>query len=166
MYTPFKWTSVFTRGVMLIALSSGVLTALTACTTAQTGSNVGRADVRVAQEVVYGQILKLRTVRIDGSNTGQGSGAGLAVGGIAGATAGGSSSNQALSTIGGGLLGSIIGGGAEEKLTRSEGVEMVIKLDDGRTIAMIQEAGNDKFAVGQKVRIMSVNGYSRVVVDE
>ena len=148
---------------LLTALSIIAAASLSACTTAQTGSNVGRTEVRVMQEVVYGQIIKIRTVRIDGTNSGQGANAGLAVGGIAGATARGSNTQPGMPTIGGSVLGSLIGQGAESQITRSEGLEMIIKLTDGRTVAIVQEAGNDKFEVGQSVRVMTVNNVSRVV---
>lgn len=154
------------RQSICLALMCASTMVLNACTPALTGSNFGRNEVRVINEVYYGTIKHLRTVNIDGANTGQGTAAGAASGALAGNTFGGSGVNQAFATIGGGLLGGIVGSGAEEKISSSRGLEMLIVLEGGRPIAIVQQPGRDQFSVGQRVRVMSANGYSRVVPDQ
>jgi outer membrane lipoprotein SlyB len=51
----------------------------------------------------------------------------------------------------------------EEGLTRTQGVEITVREDDGSMRAYVQQVQeNEIFRVGDRVRIMSVNGTSRV----
>ena len=56
-----------------------------------------------------------------------------------------------------------MGAAAEEGLTRTQGVEITVREDDGTMRAYVQEVEpNQVFRVGERVRIMTVNGTSRV----
>jgi outer membrane lipoprotein SlyB len=66
-----------------------------------------------------------------------------------------------------GVIGAVVGGMAgaatEEGVTRSQGVEITVTEDDGQTRAFVQEAvDNVTFAPGDRVRVLTVNGESRV----
>ena len=61
------------------------------------------------------------------------------------------------------ILGGLLGAAAEEGLTRTQGVEITVREDDGSMRAYVQEVEpNQIFRVGERVRIMTVNGTSRV----
>ena len=63
----------------------------------------------------------------------------------------------------GALAGGLLGAAAEEGLTRSQGVEITVREDDGSLRAYVQQVQpNEIFRVGERVRIMTVNGTSRV----
>ena len=63
----------------------------------------------------------------------------------------------------GAVAGGLMGAAAEEGLTRTQGVEITVREDDGTLRAYVQEVEpNQVFKVGQRVRIMTVNGTSRV----
>ena len=48
-------------------------------------------------------------------------------------------------------------------ITRAQGVEITVREDDGNMRAYVQEVEpNQVFRVGQRVRIMTVNGTSRI----
>jgi outer membrane lipoprotein SlyB len=86
--------------------------------------------------------------------------AGGAVGGIAGSTVGtGKTSNVAavVGAVGGGLAGQAM----EEGVTRKNGVEITVRLESGEMRAIVQDAA-DKFVTGQKVRLLTQNGITRV----
>ena len=58
-----------------------------------------------------------------------------------------------------------VGAGAavEEGVTRSQGVEITVKLDSGRIVAIVQGLSpHEKFAVGDQVRVLTSGGTSRV----
>ena len=63
----------------------------------------------------------------------------------------------------GAVAGGLLGAAAEEGLTRTQGVEITVREDDGTLRAYVQEVEpNQVFRVGERVRIMTVNGTSRV----
>ena len=63
----------------------------------------------------------------------------------------------------GALAGGLIGAAAEEGLTRTQGVEITVREDDGSMRAYVQEVQpNEVFRVGERVRISTVGGTSRV----
>ncbi|UYZ84071.1 hypothetical protein MTZ49_00330 [Entomomonas sp. E2T0] len=128
----------------------------------------GREEVRNIQNVTLGTILNLRPVRIDGSRSGVGAGAGAIAGGAAGASGGANSFGDAAGAVVGAVIGAVavglIGTVTEEGLTRTDGVEMIIKQDgeDGRLISIVQEVDpNQIIRVGDRVYII-VNSYNKV----
>ena len=150
---------------IVLAGFSAVL--LMGCTTPLTSSNFSRSEARIIQEVDYGLVVGARSVIIDGTSTGQGSGTGTIVGGLGGSTIGTGNMNI-LATAGGALFGSVAGGGLEERVTRASGVELIIKLDStGKKIAFVQEVSVPPLLVGQRIRMTSGGGgVTRVIADD
>jgi outer membrane lipoprotein SlyB len=146
---------------VLIVLSSS----LCGCTTDLTNDHYTATDVRAMADVNFGKILHLREVTIDGSNSGIGSNGGSSLGSIAGASNGFGLKSFATSAAGG-MFGAIVGTGAEEAATRKHGLELIIQLDNGRNVAVVQEKDKTAFHVGQRVRVMVLGSGSRVVPDE
>jgi outer membrane lipoprotein SlyB len=68
-------------------------------------------------------------------------------------------SRQALGTI----AGAAVGQGVATALSREEGVELIVKLRNGRDIVVVQGEGADQFAPGEAVAVVSVDGRARVV---
>ena len=62
-----------------------------------------------------------------------------------------------LGAVAGGMAGSAIEGGTSHKA----GVEITVKLDNGQLVAIVQEA-DEEFHPGERVRILSGSGTSRV----
>jgi outer membrane lipoprotein SlyB len=63
----------------------------------------------------------------------------------------------------GAVAGGLLGAMTEEGLTRAQGVEITVREDDGSLRAYVQEVEeNQVFRVGERVRILTVNGTSRV----
>ncbi|MGF1723543.1 glycine zipper 2TM domain-containing protein [Photobacterium nomapromontoriensis] len=136
------------------------------CSSNPYGDSYGVADTRTIQQVYYGTITKLEPVTIEGEGEGQmiGALAGAAVGGILGSKVGGGSGSD-IAAIGGGLLGGYAGSKAGEGVTRRNGVNITIKMDNtGKTVAVVQEANpNMMFRVGQRVRVNMDGSTARVV---
>lgn len=153
------------KQIIKLVVAAIMVGSLTACSTALTANNYNPSEARIVQEVSYGKIVSMRFVTIDGTNSGQG----VATGGLAGAIAGstyGTGNVNVLATAAGGLLGSVFGQGAEEAVTRKNGVELIIALSDGRTVALVQEVSqNTIFEIGQRVRLMASGSSTRVTPD-
>lgn len=147
---------------LLLAASLGGALLLSGCASNLSGSSYSRSDARAVQTVRMGTVESLRAVQIEGTRTPIGALAGTAVGGIAGSGIGGGRGST-IATVLGGVAGGMAGAAVEEGITRQQGVEIVVREDDGSTRAYVQAVDpNQQFRVGDRVRIASVNGTSRV----
>ena len=52
------------------------------------------------------------------------------------------------------VAGGAVGAGAEKSVTKQNGVELRVKLDDGRVVNVTQTLGDDYFVPGQRVRVL------------
>ena len=150
------------RKPTLLITSLAAMLALGGCQSSLTGDTYSRDEARAVQTVRMGTIESLRPVQIEGTKTPIGAGAGAVVGGIGGSTLGGGRGSAVLAVVGA-VAGGLLGAAAEEGLTRTQGVEITVREDDGTLRAYVQEVEpNQVFRVGERVRIMTVNGTSRV----
>ena len=125
------------------------------------GGNYTRGQVRGEQSVRLGTVESVRDVVIDARDTGTGTLAGAAIGGVAGSTVGGGYRANAAGAIAGALVGGIIGSAVEKNSNDRRGVEVTIRLEGGRLIAITQEK-DEEFRAGDRVRILSGQGTTRV----
>jgi len=125
------------------------------------GGNYTRGQVRGEQLVRFGSVESVRDVIIDARDTGTGTLAGAAIGGVAGSTVGGGSRANAVGAIAGAVVGGIIGNAMEKSGNDRKGVEVTIRLESGNVIAVTQEK-DEEFRVGDRVRILSGQGTTRV----
>lgn len=113
------------------------------------------------QVVRLGTVQAVRPVTIQPERT---SGAGVvgggALGGVAGSAVGGGR-GQVLATIGGGLLGAYAGDRIEQSARTTRGLEITVLLDNGET-RVIAQADDVPISVGQRVRVISGGGPTRV----
>jgi outer membrane lipoprotein SlyB len=146
----------------LVVLLLSFVAVLSGCASDLSGDSYSRSEVRRAQQVEYGEIISLRTVQIEGTKSPVGAGAGAVVGGVGGSTLGGGKGSTIMAVIGA-VAGGMAGAAVEEGVTRSQGVEITVKLDSGRIIAIVQGLSpHEKFAVGDQVRVLTSRGTSRV----
>jgi outer membrane lipoprotein SlyB len=137
-------------------------TGLAGCASDLSGESYSRSEARTVQRVEYGIIEQLRPVKIEGTKTPIGAGAGAAVGGIAGSSIRGGKTGQVMAVIGA-VAGGMAGAAIEEGVTRTTGVEITLKMDDGRTIAVVQGLSpNERYSVGDRVRVISSGQATRV----
>lgn len=135
---------------------------LAGCASKLTGDAYSRDEVRKPQVVRMGVIEALRPVKIEGTKTNIGSAAGAAVGGIAGSEIGGGRGSIVAAVIGA-VAGGMAGAAIEEGITRTQGVEITVREDSGQLRAYVQELNEGElFRIGDRVRILTVNGTSRV----
>lgn len=149
---------VFAR--LLAVVLAGALV-LGGCAPSLSGSAYSRSQTQLAQQVQMGYVESVREVRIEGTKTPIGAGAGAALGGLAASNIGGGR-GQAAATIGGVLLGGLIGAAAEEGITRQPGLEITVRLDDGRYLAVTQ-AADEPYYPGERVRVLTAyDGTARI----
>jgi len=144
--------------LLLLALSPSVL--LSGCPAGLGSADYSREQARHPQEVQMGVVESVRVVRIEGTKSAVGPAAGAVVGGVAGSTVGGGRGSVIGATVGA-VLGGLGGAAAEEAVTRQEGLEITVKLDSGRLLAITQGKDED-FRVGDRVRLLSGGGVTRV----
>ena len=150
------------KSVLLVASVTTLSLLLGGCASSLTGDSYSRDEARRVQTVCMGTIESLRPVKIEGTKTPIGGGAGAIVGGVAGSGVGGGRGSVVAAVIGA-VAGGLLGSAAEEGITRTQGVEITVREDDGSMRAYVQQVQeNEIFRVGDRVRIMTVDGTSRV----
>lgn len=142
----------------LIIIAIAALT-LGACAS-QSGSSYERSQTRGEQSVRLGVVESVRNVTIEGTKSGVGAVAGAAVGGIGGSSVGGGKGSTAGAVVGA-VLGGLAGNAIEDSTTKQAGIEITVKLDNGQLTAITQ-AADEVFRPGERVRILSGSGVTRV----
>lgn len=142
------------------ALVIAAMLVLAGCASGTGGKDYSRTQARSAQEVQMGIVESVRAVNIEGTKSPIGAGAGAVVGGVAGSTVGSGRGSVVGAAIGA-VLGGLGGAAAEEAITRDKGVEITVKLDSGRLLAVTQ-AADESFQVGDRVRVLTGGGATRV----
>ncbi len=136
--------------------------AASGCASSLSGDSYSRDDARRVQTVRMGNVVGVRPVKIEGTKSPVGTGAGAIIGGIGGSAVGGGR-GAAVATVLGAVAGGLMGSAAEEGITRTQGIEITVREDDGVMRAYVQEMNDQEFfRVGERVRILTVNGTSRV----
>ena len=146
----------------LLKIATLILTTLilTACASSRSGDVYTREQARREMTVRHGIVESVREVLMEGTHSGTGTMAGAAIGGVAGSNIGGGR-GSIVGAIVGALIGGMAGSAAEENLTKKNALEITVRLDNGQTVAVVQEMG-DVFHPGQRVRVLSDYHSSRV----
>ena len=134
--------------------------ALAGCATSKSGDVYSRDEALREQTVRLATVESVRPVTIQGTRSGIGAAAGGVVGGVTGSGVGqgrGSTVAGVLGAVAGGVAGQAI----EEGTTRKAGVEITVRLQSGELRAIVQEE-TDKFVPGQRVRLLTSGGVTRV----
>lgn len=142
--------------IFLLALS----VMLSACTNPPSGNTYSTTEAGKMQDVQFGTVVSVRDVMIEQNSTDTGQVTGAMIGGVAGSEVGkgkGKVVGSIAGAVAGGAIGSIIDRNAQAK----PGVEVIIELDSGRTVALVQLA-DQEFVEGDEVKIITRDGKSRV----
>lgn len=148
-----KLTHVIIAGILSVTVIG--------CASSNSGAVYTRDEARKVQTVKTGVVEGVRQVKLEGTKTPIGTGAGAVVGGVAGGSIGGGGRTSAVAAVLGAVAGGIVGAMAEEGITRKDALEITVKLDGGGLIAIVQEA-DEAFNIGEQVRIIENGENSRV----
>jgi len=149
--------------VSLLLTTLFLLSNLSGCAHSTAGNVYKRGQARQVQNVKFGTVQHVRLVRIEGTKSSVGSTGGAVIGGIAGTKIGGGRGTLIASILGA-IAGGVAGAAMEEGVTRRDGLEITVKLDDGNTIAVVQAMSSNEapFQAGQRVRVLSDYNETRV----
>jgi outer membrane lipoprotein SlyB len=123
---------------------------------------VDRSDAQRMQTVFLATVVSIDRVILSGDGD-TGAVAGAIIGGIAGASVTDSETESDIAGVLGALVGSAVGSKMGDAATRKPAIELLLDLDSGKTVSIIQEEGGYSFAVGQRVKIIKNKGKSRVM---
>lgn len=154
-------TSHLTRTVAMSAL---LVSALLAGCASSSPDVISRQQAQRAQTVQRGVVESIRAVTIEGNQSGVGAATGAVVGGIAGAGAGGNRTGAVVGVLGA-VIGGVAGNAIEKATTSEKAVELILRMDDGRRIAVVQGDGAQGLAVGDTINLIGNPGAYRVVRD-
>lgn len=147
------WTST--------ALGLALLAVLGGCATSSPDV-IRRQDTQTMSQVQDAVVITVRTVTVDGNQTGMGA----AVGGVVGAIAGsaGSSVQREQNALGllAGVAGAVAGNAIERMGTREEALEIIVQLRNGDRRAIVQAKGSEMLAAGDPVIIVTTGNKVRV----
>lgn len=144
-----------------VALTSVML--VSGCAKPSASANVYNYNQTQRDQIVRnGTVINVRPITIQSDQTtGGGAIAGGAVGGVAGSAVGGGT-GRTLAIIGGALVGALAGNAVEDRMGKKEGLEITVRLDNGETRVIAQEA-DLPIMMNQRVQVISGAGPTRVV---
>ena len=142
-------------------LIATMVVALAACTTTNPDV-IQRGDAQRLSQVQDATVLSWRPVTVDGSQSGVGAVAGAVAGGVAGGSVGGSREGVIVGVLGA-VAGAAIGNAVERGTTKEQAVEILLQLRNGERRAIVQAQGNEHFASGAPVIIVTTGGQSRAM---
>lgn len=123
---------------------------------------IQRGDAQRLSTVVDAVVLNVRTVTVEGSQSGTGAAAGGVVGGLAGYGAGRNQTESQIVGILGAAAGAVAGNVIERAGTREEAYEILVQLKNGERRAIVQAKGQEVFAPGEAVLLITSSGKVRV----
>lgn len=155
-------TTMKTKQILSLCLISCSLLMLSACSSSPTSSNVySTAQAGVMQQVEFATVTGVRNIIIERNSTDTGQTAGGIIGAVAGSEVG-KGKGRIVGGVVGAVAGSAIGSVIDRKAQAQPGIELTLQMDSGRTVAIVQLAG-EMFHVGEKVKILTTgNGQARV----
>lgn len=145
--------------VIVATLASSIF--MTGCATQIPGANqYNTATAGTMQQVMVGTVLSTRPITLKGSQMGIGGLAGAGIGGLIGSKVG-SGKGSIVGTILGVVAGGVAGNAVESHMSKSDGVEITIKLDNGQTVAIAQAVDQTQiFHIKDRVQVTgSGNNY-------
>lgn len=143
-------------------LSATILTAGCTNTNTMAGNVYTQSQVKSGMEVQYGTIRNIRLVTAQARDSGLGGIAGAALGGIGGSGVTDADTESELFGVLGGVVGSIVGKKIEDTVNQVKVLEIEVKLDSGKTYAVVQKAEKTQFKAGQKVRVIGTGRSMRI----
>ncbi|WP_032114936.1 glycine zipper 2TM domain-containing protein [Candidatus Arsenophonus nilaparvatae] len=133
------------------------VTALSGCinTGSLSGDTYTASQAKQVQTVNYGTVTRVTPVNIQagGDENIIGALGGAVLGGLLGNTVGGGT-GKTLATAAGAIAGGVAGQNVQGALNKTKGVQLEIRLDNGRIISVVQKGDPNSFRNGQRVSII------------
>jgi outer membrane lipoprotein SlyB len=153
-----------TSRLIVATLIAGSL-AMSGCAVNSSSPDVFTASQAQREQTVrMGTVDSVRAVRIssnDGQPSGVGALGGAALGALAGSAIGGGRGSVATGIVGG-IGGAVAGNAVENRVAMRDGLEITVRLDNGDMRAITQTSTGEIFRAGDRVRLLSSGGVTRV----
>ena len=126
------------------------------------GDVYSRERAQRVQTIEYGEVIEVRQILIEGTKSGAGTLAGGVLGGALGSGIG-RGAGRTIGVVGGAIAGGVAGSAVEESATKQPGLEVTIRMDSGKTIALVQGIDPPVYA-GDRVRVLrNPDGSARAI---
>jgi len=122
------------------------------------------SEVGQIQEVMEGRVVESRVISIEARDSGSGSTLGGLAGGLGTLLSVGGGFGLAAFLLGS-AVGAVVGYVVEDAATDGDGIEYILILDDGRTVTVVQNRGDDEEPLppGAEIFLQFGGNYTRVV---
>jgi outer membrane lipoprotein SlyB len=156
MQTPFQSEISMFKHLTAVAVAA----VLAACSTTSPDV-IQKGDAQRMSQVQDATVLSVRSVKVEGSQSGIGAAAGGIAGGVAGSTVGGHRENAVVGVLGA-VAGAVVGNAIERTTTREDAVEILVQLRNGERRAIVQAKGEETLQPGDAVILVTTGGKTRV----
>ncbi|MEY2861113.1 MAG: hypothetical protein RL392_1571 [Pseudomonadota bacterium] len=134
---------------------------LAACATSSPDV-IQRGDAQRMAQVQDGVVLSVRTVTVDGSQSGIGGVAGGVIGAVGGYAGSGVQRESQILGVLAGVAGAAAGNAIERFSTREDAVEILVQLKNGERRAIVQAKAAEVLVAGDPVIIVTTGSKVRV----
>jgi outer membrane lipoprotein SlyB len=153
--------SAMKNGIKALTVVCLVFLLAVGCASSRSGRVYTRDQARQTQTVYLGTVDRVEWVQIEGTRGPWGA----IVGGVLGAAVGSSIGRgwgQVIGGTAGAVAGGLAGAAVEEEVTKRDGLEIGVRLDNGNSVVIVQEA-DVAFRIGDRVRVLTgPDGTARV----
>lgn len=146
---------------MIKTLTAAASLAFMAACTTTSPDVVQRGDAQRLATVQDATVLSVRSVVVDGTQSGAGGATGAVLGGVAGSTRS-SGREQAAIAVVGAVAGAVVGNAIERSATKEDAVEILLQMKNGERRAIVQAKASEVFNPGDAVILVTTNGKTRV----
>ena len=143
---------------LIVSLAAAAF--LAACSTTSPDV-IQRGDAQRLAQVQDATVLSVRSVVVDGNQSGGGAAAGGVIGGIAGSTVGGRREGVVVGVLGA-VVGAVAGNAVERMSTREDAIEILVQLRNGERRAIVQAKAAEALNPGDQVILVTTGSKVRV----
>ncbi|MDR1463076.1 MAG: hypothetical protein LBI68_08085 [Azoarcus sp.] len=151
--------------LMIALLATAPFLSSGGCASNLGGNDYSRGEARQTMSIRFAVVESTRPVKLEGTKTPIGATAGAVTGGVVGHSLGRSGISSTIGAAVGAIAGGVGGSMVEEAVTRQNGVEITVKLENGEYLAIVQADGGENFQRGERVRLVGSGQATRVARD-
>jgi outer membrane lipoprotein SlyB len=155
-------TTQLSKGLFSSAVVLSCALILNGCGAAPASNSYTTAQAGKLQEVKFGEVISVRSIMIEQNSSQSGQYAGGMIGGSAAKGILPGDGTSMVGSVTGAVVGSAVGTIIDRTVEAKPGLEITLKFEDGKAAVIVQLADNT-FTAGQKVKIVTSDGISRVV---